>query len=763
MPIFPIWVIALLIAALLALLIYGSTLLLHKRVQRRWIATLGILRVSIIVIFALCLLRPVVSYSHRSREDPDLLILVDASRSMASRDALAVGAAVGQARLKAALEPLLQGELAPHLAGGFNLRYFTFDRDARPVDRSALRDIEPQGDATDIARGIQAAWEQCQRQQTQGGGAGATRAILISDGNDHGEEDPVAVAQRLGLQLNVVIPPGEPDKLPAAMASIANVQAARRVLIGSELRFLVVAVAQNRDAAQSQDLNMTLLEDGQAVGSYPVHFAPGEQEKHLSVAHRPQQAGVRQYTFVLGSAPSTGPAAKAPEGMADRGGFGVSVQVVGRQSEVLLLEDSWRWTFPYLRRIFEDDPSFNFTAFLPRGQRAFVQLGEAGRQVNLAGFPQSRNEIGWFDVIVLGDVDVSRWPRDLARSIHDLVVEQGKSLIVVAGPRVGQLARSPELAPLLPVELSGASSTPIEGPIDVRLTSDGARQSMFFAGGAGQGQSAGLWQKLPPLDRIYPPLRKKPAATILLETPNRGNDYGNLIVMAEHTVGRGRVLFIGTDTLWKWQMLGPMVDNQATPFTLFWQQALRAMAPRSLGGGADLQVAPDRTRYEAGQTVTLTAQLRGARAGQETPLHAVARYGEGQEIPLVFSPQGGVAGAQIARFAAPVPGPYTIVTTLQAGEQNLAEQITAINVQPPRTEGAEQSINVANLHRIARGTGGQVIDPKDRTTWPAAAPGDRQSVLQARSLPLWDNFTLLILLSALLASDWLVRLLRGYV
>jgi hypothetical protein len=65
--------------------------------------------------------------------------------------------------------------------------------------------------------------------------------------------------------------------------------------------------------------------------------------------------------------------------------------------------------------------------------------------------------------------------------------------------------------------------------------------------------------------------------------------------------------------------------------------------------------------------------------------------------------------------------------------------------------------------RIAAGTGGRVIDPSDPGTWPDGAEASRVAVRQVRTLDLWGNFTLPLVLCGLLGLDWLLRLLRGYV
>src|SRR5262249_17986423 len=158
----------------------------------------------------------------------------------------------------------------------------------------------------------------------------------------------------------------------------------------------------------------------------------------------------------------------------------------------------------------------------------YTQFGSPDRRVNLIGPPQGRADLQGFDTFFLGDVDPTRWPRGLAASLAQLVQDEGKSLVVIAGPNLSHFADVPVLHALLPVELTRESGHPVEGPIDVRLRPDAGSSPFFFQLRDGDAD------KLPALDQVYPALRKRPGATVLLEAVNQRNPYGNLIVLAEH-------------------------------------------------------------------------------------------------------------------------------------------------------------------------------------------------------------------------------------
>ncbi len=433
------------------------------------------------------------------------------------------------------------------------------------------------------------------------------------------------------------------------------------------------------------------------------------------------------------------------------------MQVVDSKFEILFLEDTWRWEYKFLHRLFEDDPSFRFTALLARGGGAFTQFGSPDRRVNMIGFPQSRSDLEGFDLFFLGDVDPARWPPRLASGLAHLIEEEGKSLVVIAGPQLARMAQVPELHALLPIEIVPASSKPLAGPIPIRLRPDAAASPFFFQ------VSPEQIDALPPLDQIYPPLRKRPGATVLVEAAKHRNPYGPIVVVAEHTVGRGRVLFIGTDTLWKWHTLAPAKDGP-TPYSLFWQQALRALTPeRSRVGSVDVWLRTSRTGVEAGESVEVAAEVQSELPLPRIKLDSSAVLPDGQRLPLALAADPHDPKTSRGSFAAPRPGTYSITATATVDGQRVAEGTAFVNVMEAREEEADGSVDLAMLERLAKSTGGKMIDPSRPDTWPVAEEEHQAPIVQTRTLALWDNFTLLLLLCLFLGADWFFRLMRGLV
>lgn len=783
-PLMPAWAIALVTLGLLAVLAHGSRVLARRQVPRAWIRLLAGIRVAVVMVFALCLLQPVISYRTATRRLPEMGVLIDTSRSMACIDGPG-----GASRLQAAQDLLRAGGLADAVAGRHRLRYFAFDRGLRLLHDGELGTLMPTGETTRLADSlVTAAGAAGQPGPTtaEERGRAAPRLLVISDGVDLGGTDPADAARRLGVTVDTLLVGGAVTAPAEPRVVITSVQAPRRVLLGAEAEF---AVTLRREGDDARPWLLTLDAEGRTLAARDVVFPAGERHTTIRLEQRPDETGIRDYEVrLVPKATGAGPAEGEP--------YRISVLVVDRKHEVLVLEDTWRWEFKFLRRIFEDDPSFSLTAMVSRPGGSVVQIGEAERRVSLAGMPTSRAELDWFDLYVLGDVRPDRWPRGMVSALAALVRDEGKSLVVVAGPNIAAIAAIPELAALLPVEVTRDSGTPLEGPVEVRVAREGVSTPFFANPPAVVGQAAAVDGAavgaggLPTLDQIYPPLRKRPAATVLVEASKRANASGPLIVMAEHTVGRGRVLFIGTDTLWKWHMIAGADTAGVTPFMIFWQQALRAMAPaRTFPAGVALHVTPDRTRCEAGRRVVIRAdvksdrplvapQIRGSVLAPSAQVRFAANTSDtdaalppppapepaaGESLPLVFTPDPVQPDSFVAAFEPAESGQHRIVVAVVAAGQIAAEVVTAIDVEPPRVESDQSPADADTLARLAAGTGGRVIDPADPRTFAISDDTSATFVEHAASIDLWNNYVLMLLLCLLLGADWVIRLLKGFV
>jgi hypothetical protein len=659
----------------------------------------------------------------------------------------------GGTRLQAGLALLRDPAFKSAVLDRSNVSLFTFDRTASYLNQEQDASLAAAGSDTRLAESIRAAWGLFSARKADHPEQSGLppRLLLISDGIDRGGGRAAEVPLGLGLPVDVMAWAPEPAATGAVRAAVTALQIPGRILLGTQARLFATVRCEG---AGARTVRAIVEEGGQVLASAEIAFAAGERERQAALTFMPVQAGTHRYAIRAETEGADRPAAEPPRE--------VTIRVESDRLEVLMLEPTWRWDFKFLRRMFEDDPHFALSGFLSRGPGVVMQVGEADRRVALGGYPQSRAELSAFDVIILGNVSPSSWPRTLPDAIRRLVVEEGKSLIVIAGPDVGRLGLNPDLAAILPVELGPQSGQPLPGPAAIRISLDGASSSLFHSPG-GQAWSA-HWPDLPPMDRLYPPLRKKPAATVLLESATHANEYGPVIVAAEHTAGRGRVLFIGTDTLWKWQMLPAPDAAGQTPYMLFWQQALRALQPLRLSGGAaGLWVRPERTRYEQGETIVVRAESSSSHPLEQPVLDGTVTLPDGQTLPIGFVPEPSGSGRFTADLEAAQAGSYQLRATLMDGGRLMAEAVSQWDVEARPAETAGEPVRRAALESLAAATGGRVVRLSEPASWPVPDPASLKPVQRDRIVDLWSQYWLLAALVLVLGLDWLIRLMRGLV
>lgn len=720
-PIGPLWLIAAATAALLLLLVHGCIVLSRKRVPGQSIAWLAALRIAIIIVAVLCALRPVAAIPRTVEVREDIVLLIDTSLSMAGKS----------------MQEL--DTVREHLARHFNLHVYAVDKDAHAVARSAI----PDGETTDLGNSLAVA---AQLHGLNTSDAAPLHAVLFSDGIDHGQADAAAIAQRLGMRIDALPPTGAAPRTDAP-PRLVSVQAPDRARLGATLRFVTQLVAP--PSQRERTYTVELVSESDVVQRMNVTLAANQSVAPLTLHHRPTETGEHRYAVRLADQP-------------DVAEMAMTVQVTGDRLSVLMLEGTWRWSFRFARRVIETDPTLNLTAFIERGDRMWMQYTEPSQPVQLTGLPVDMDDLSGFDVFVLGDVDPRTLPRATLTGIARLVAEGGRSLVFVAGPDMVRLGAVPEFAGLLPVVLDEGTRNAVKGPMEIRVSDDAVHAPAFFRPGE---EGDALWQAVPPIERIYPVRRKKPGATVLLEAASLTNEHGPLIVAATQRYGRGRVLYVGTDALWQWQMLGPMSGGNLTPYAVLWQQILRAMSPLHVSPQQQAtrwQIAPQDSVVSAGHAIHLSAKLIDVAAEAEVNVTGIATWADGSTSPLLLTRDATSPHRYRAEVHAAAPGASTLTLTARSDQQVIAESHAVINIEPPASERDDAGVDTVMLGKLVDQTGGRWIDPADKQTWPMPTQGTTREMTGVLRVALWQQYILPVLLVLLLGIDWTLRLVRGY-
>ena len=172
--------------------------------------------------------------------------------------------------------------------------------------------------------------------------------------------------------------------------------------------------------------------------------------------------------------------------------------------------------------------------------------------------------------------------------------------------------------------------------------------------------------------------------------------------------------------------------------------------------------APSRSRAEVGRPITVEAEVQSSRSLAALQIEATVTAPDGQRLPLVFMADATNPRLLRTTFSCQQAGVHRVTASVQAGGQTVAENATIVQIDQVRSNTGA-AIDLASLARIAQATGGKVVDPARPETWPTPPEGELPTIAQARTLDLWNSFTLLLVLCVLLGADWFIRLFKGLV
>ena len=425
--------------------------------------------------------------------------------------------------------------------------------------------------------------------------------------------------------------------------------------------------------------------------------------------------------------------------------------------KVLVVDSLPRWEYRYLRNALERDPGVEMSCIL-----FHPGMGPGGGKHYLPAFPDTREALSPYDVIFLGDVGIGDGELTLedAELIRGLVERQSSGLVFVPGRR-GRLATfsgSPleELLPVV-VDEEKPDGYPLQNENPIMLTTQGSGHLLTRFETSDEA-NAQLWEALPGFFWSAPVLKSRPGTEVLGVHGSLRNQWGRLPMLVTRSFGSGHVLFMGTDSAWRWRR---GVEDKY--HYRLWSQVVRWMAHRrnlSEKEGIRLSFSPENP--EAGDRVFLQASILN-RTGfplEEDIIKARLAAPDGSVQQLALQRIEGGWGVFEGDFVSTMPGDHQISIDLPVHGRALS---TAIDIRSPNLEKIGQPARRSVLTSLAETTGGQAgnFNELDKIIKAMqAVPEPEEEVRRTRlwAHPLWGGFLLL-----LLSVYWIGRKLVGLV
>jgi hypothetical protein len=428
-----------------------------------------------------------------------------------------------------------------------------------------------------------------------------------------------------------------------------------------------------------------------------------------------------------------------------------SIRVVNEKVNVLYIEGNNRWEFRYLTAILKRDPRLNTTFISSSAGPDFARNSPE----HLERFPSKREEAFKYDLVILGDVDSAFFTPEELGLLEELIRDRGGSLLVLCGPMdtPASFAGTP-VETMLPVrfdaesewELTSESAYPV-------LTSEG-RSSMVMVLENEPEENDRIWSRVAPLDHLPPLLAAKPGATVLATLSETAEGSQRYPLVAWQRYGTGKCMSIATDRLWRLRFkTGDKYHWRV------WSQSIQFLTlSRLMGEHKRIRLETHRTTYERGEQARLYAHVldEDYEPVSQPSFEITVKGVDGNTLQesLNLQPDRDTPGLYEGFFTPSVAGRYRV----EANEDDQeVSNTTEFQVADVKQELSRTDADIDQMKRIASLTGGASLGIRDLSQLPALLKSSPVETTVRSERPLWDNWIVVLILVALLGTEWILR------
>jgi len=647
------------------------------------------------------------------------LIGVDSSRSMNQRDA------GDKTRFDAAKDLLLEaGALAPNgTSANARLRWFQFNDDARPLQASLL-DLVPEGTTTRFHKSVSTMLSLPDANEAP------NALILLTDGHDFEMVNPVktGTAARLRQAPIFAVALGRQGRVRDVAVRITGYQpycyVKQKARISATLRLV---------GCELEDLEVQLLRQGQIVQTKHLN---AQQFQELPVEFEVAEPETGQYEYEVRVPPLENEVDTANNSAI------TYLNVVDQQIRVLVLEGDPYWDTAFLQRSLMRNDKFDVDALVRYGSDHVRAIRKTPGTGELHP-PQTLDQFAAYDVIILGrEVDSLLGPApDQSMTLLDQYVsERGGTVIFSRGSAFGKTAAG-ELEPVL---WGGKTRDHVR----LEATAEGRGLSPFRVLSDGEGG----WDALPELVAGSSARETKPLTATFAMATGR-DDTTPEAAMVHRRYGRGQVMSIGVDGLWRWA-LNAKVEGANSAFDRFWDQMiLWLLAGRDFIPNRQYSFRPSSANILLGEDVYFRLVLRQPDARLKS-VPATIYYGDTEAGRVNLAPAPASTSRLTAQFLPERTGRYRAVVNLPDG----TTQESRFIVFTENLEETEVATDTLYLRRLCESSGGRLLAPEElpkllAELGQAATTQAPQTILR----PVWNAAWVFYLAGLLFGLDWFLR------
>ncbi len=628
---------------------------------------LELVRFFLITALVFTLFRPEYVQRIERTAAPEIAVLTDASDSMKTRDLVLANKVVSRADwLAAQRQQQFWRPLESHA------KVAVEDFAAPTTNQNAIV-------GTDLNGALESALNRHKNLKA---------VLLLSDGDWNTGKSPLGVATRYREQNIPVFTVGVGRETPVPDLALENVSAPAYGLFGEQIAIPFKVVSH---LARDVKTTITLVDQFGELNKKDITI-PAKGEVEDAILWSPRAVGEVTASLKLPVEPE--------EGIVENNErtFHSSIRV--EKLKVLVVDSLPRWEYRYLRNALSRDPGVEMHCLL-----FHPDLGPGDGPNYIQSFPNTKETLSPYDVVFIGDVGIGQGElteKD-AELLKGLVEQQSSGLVFVPGRRgrEASLLQSP-LGDLMPVVLDEQKPAGIAMQNEsLLLLSSAGKRHWLTRFDLDEERNDELWKQLPGFFWSAAVEKSRPGSEVLAVHSAMRNAYGRMPLLVTRPAGTGKVLFLGTDSAWRWRR---GVEDKF--HYRFWGQVVRWMAHQrhlSEKEGVRLSYSPEAP--QAGDPIFLQATVLDE-AGfpiEQGPVVGKITSPNGRAERLDFAQLEGGWGVFKSGFNAQESGKYKVEISSDKHGRHLT---TEIQVAQPLIEKQGLPINSQVLREISAITHG---------------------------------------------------------
>jgi uncharacterized membrane protein len=427
-----------------------------------------------------------------------------------------------------------------------------------------------------------------------------------------------------------------------------------------------------------------------------------------------------------------------------------SMRILDEKIKVLYVEGQPRWEFRYLRRVLLRDHRLDVKFLMTEGDPKLADISEDF----IADFPKEVGDALAFDLIILGDVDSTKFNARQMELMDKLVKESGGSLLMIAGPLGSPTSYiDTPVADILPVTVAAGKWEPVSDKAHPVLTEDGKiSPSTVLADTLEKNKE--IWDRITPLHEIPPGVRAKPSARVLVTLPKEADTVKDYPLIAWAPYGNGKSMFVGTEALWRMRLEAGSKDHGR-----FWSQTIKFLTlSRLLGQNKRITLETSRKSYGSGEEVLIYANVLSENYEPvELPEYTVSvgKSGDEDGTELELTPVPDQPGLYSGVHYAGAEGSYQLKALNDDVEAANVVGFSVVNVP---LESLETAVDVELARQMAELSGGKVVGLNDLQALPEEFGYPKKLTTTIRKeQAIWDAPFLFVLFVLFVGLEWYLR------